>query len=266
MSLVLNNFYSFGEFILDPEQRILVREGKPVGLAPKVFDTLLMLVENSGRIVTKEELMNRVWPDTFVEEDNLTYNIKQLRKTFGDDARNPFYIETIARRGYRFIAEVKRVETKEGRDSKLELIDNPAPQSHGEVFTSGGFPRRVDDTETQSSAGAVALADWRRKTSTSGSGGPATEVSPEPANRKVANLEIVRASTASQNKRKKYFYVLTGLVGLVILAGFGYGLYQFTRPSKNPHPSSLKVTRLTSNGKTNTAGVSPDGRFVAYVK
>src|SRR5262249_21667293 len=78
---------------------------------PKVFETLLALVENHGRIVLKEELMKRLWPDTFVEESNLTFNIQQLRKSLGDNAREPLYIETIPRRGYRFIAEVKPLAT-----------------------------------------------------------------------------------------------------------------------------------------------------------
>ena len=107
MSLLIGNFYRFGAFILDTEQRILLREGKPLPIAPKVFDTLLVLVESTGRIVAKEELMNRLWPDTYVEESNLTFNIQQLRKTLGDNARKPVYIETVARRGYRFIARVE---------------------------------------------------------------------------------------------------------------------------------------------------------------
>jgi DNA-binding winged helix-turn-helix (wHTH) protein len=89
MSLLINRFYRFGDFTLDTDQRVLLREGKPVALTPKVFDTLLILVENRGKIVEKEELMRRLWPDSFVEEGNLTVNIQQLRKSLGDDARDP---------------------------------------------------------------------------------------------------------------------------------------------------------------------------------
>ncbi len=107
MSLLINHFYRFGEFTLDADQGVLLREGKPLPLTPKVFDTLLILVENSGRLVMKDELMNQLWPDTFVEEANLAFNIQQLRKALGDDARHPNYIETLARRGYRFIMPVE---------------------------------------------------------------------------------------------------------------------------------------------------------------
>ena len=74
-------------FTVDSDQRVLLRNGSPVSLAQEVFDTLLILIENGGRIVKKEEPMSRLWPDTFVEEANLTFNIKQLRKTLGDNAR-----------------------------------------------------------------------------------------------------------------------------------------------------------------------------------
>ncbi len=106
MSLAIEHSYRFGEFTVDREQKVLLRNGSPLPMAPKVFDTLLILVDNGGRIVEKKELMNRLWPDSFVEESNLTFNIQQLRKALGDNARQPRFIETVARRGYRFIAEV----------------------------------------------------------------------------------------------------------------------------------------------------------------
>ncbi len=106
MAPLIEHFYRFREFTLDTEQRVLMCKDRPMPLAPKVFDTLLILVEKSGRIVEKDELMSQLWPDTFVEEANLTFNIQQLRKSLGDNARRPLYIETVARRGYRFIAPV----------------------------------------------------------------------------------------------------------------------------------------------------------------
>ena len=107
MSSLSGQIHHFNDFAIDIEQKVLRRGGKAIPLAPKVFETLLVLVENHGRVVLKEELMNRLWPDTFVEDSNLTFNIQQLRKSLGDNARNPIYIETIPRRGYRFIAEVE---------------------------------------------------------------------------------------------------------------------------------------------------------------
>src|SRR5215510_8263985 len=107
MSSLTNQLYRFGDFTLDTNQRVLSRAARPVALTPKVFDTLLILVENRGRIVEKNELMRRLWPDTFVEEANISFNIQQLRKSLSDNARDPRFIETVARRGYRFIADVE---------------------------------------------------------------------------------------------------------------------------------------------------------------
>ncbi len=78
-------FYEFAGFRLDVSKRLLVRQGQPVDLAPKVFDTLLVFVQNAGRILGKDELMKALWPESHVEEGNLTQNIFVLRNTLGDD-------------------------------------------------------------------------------------------------------------------------------------------------------------------------------------
>lgn len=114
MPSLITHFYRFGEFILDADQRVLLRQGKPLLLPPKVLEALLALLQNCGRIIEKGELMTRLWPDTFVEESNLTYTIVQLRKTLGDNARHPHYIETIPKRGYRFIVDVEEVLSDTG--------------------------------------------------------------------------------------------------------------------------------------------------------
>lgn len=98
--------YEFGPFRLDGARRVLWRDGEVVPLTPKALDVLVALVEQQGRVVTKSELMERVWPDTFVEEANLTVNVSALRKALGEGNGKP-YIQTLARRGYRFAAEVR---------------------------------------------------------------------------------------------------------------------------------------------------------------
>jgi len=108
MSKQIRRLYVSGSFCLDPEQRLLSYEGQPVLMAPKVFKTLLLLVEQSGRIVEKDEMMNVLWPDRYVEEANLTQNIFTLRKLLGEGQSREQYIETIPKRGYRFVAPSKR--------------------------------------------------------------------------------------------------------------------------------------------------------------
>lgn len=109
MSLETNRFYDFGDFRLDFAEKALLRDGKFIPVTPKVFETLCALVENAGRTIEKDELMRRIWQERFVEESNLTFNIKMLRRALGDDAQNPRYVETVPRRGYRFIAAVREV-------------------------------------------------------------------------------------------------------------------------------------------------------------
>jgi DNA-binding winged helix-turn-helix (wHTH) protein len=93
--------------MLDAEERVLFRNGEAVTLAPKDLETLLVLVERAGHIVEKEELLERVWPGVFIEEGNLARHIFNLRQVLGDRADERPYIETIPKRGYRFIATVQ---------------------------------------------------------------------------------------------------------------------------------------------------------------
>ena len=99
--------YEFGPFRLDPGERLLLRAGEPVPLTPKAFDLLLVLVVEAGHLLEKEALMKAVWPDSFVEDNNLADNISRLRKALNDGENGQRFIETVPKRGYRFVADVK---------------------------------------------------------------------------------------------------------------------------------------------------------------
>jgi predicted ATPase/DNA-binding winged helix-turn-helix (wHTH) protein len=105
-----SSIYTFGRFQLDTAERRLTRAGQPVPLTPKAFDTLLVLVLNNGRVMTKDEIMRAVWPDGFVEESNLAFNISTLRKALGEGQNGERYIETVPKLGYRFVMAVQAVE------------------------------------------------------------------------------------------------------------------------------------------------------------
>src|SRR5262245_48163070 len=126
MSFSLNQLppdqYEFGAFRLDVRERALWCEGKLVPLTPKLVETLLALVEWSGHIVDKQELMERVWPDTCVEEGNVARHVSLLRKTLSEWSDGASLIETLPRRGYRFIAPVRRVTPPESSEQEL-LVD-----------------------------------------------------------------------------------------------------------------------------------------------
>ena len=101
--------FEFGEFRLDTSEHLLVRDGQPVPLTPKAFEMLVLLVAKSGRLVEKDELIKRLWPDSFVEESNLTHNVWTLRKALGDSQNGQRYIETVPKHGYRFTADVREL-------------------------------------------------------------------------------------------------------------------------------------------------------------
>jgi TolB-like protein/DNA-binding winged helix-turn-helix (wHTH) protein len=100
--------YEFGQFTLVPTEKRLLCDGRVVPLAPKVFDTLVLLVKNQGRLLEKEGLLRALWPHSVVEEVALAHNVSQLRKALGDPAEGPKFIETVPKRGYRFIAAVRQ--------------------------------------------------------------------------------------------------------------------------------------------------------------
>jgi DNA-binding winged helix-turn-helix (wHTH) protein/tetratricopeptide (TPR) repeat protein len=116
--------YEFGKFRLAPREHLLLCEGKPVSLSPKSFEILVALIQSNGRLLTKDELMQQVWPDSFVEEANLTVNISALRKVLGETPGGQRYIETVPKRGYRFVAPV----TERQDDGK----PSPSMQTSGE--------------------------------------------------------------------------------------------------------------------------------------
>src|SRR5215510_5390244 len=110
MSLQTKHIYEFGPFRLVVAEHLLLLDGETVQLTPKAFDLLLALVERHGHLLEKDELLKKVWPDTFVEEANLASNISQLRKALGDGDNGQRFIETAPKRGYRFVASVNKVE------------------------------------------------------------------------------------------------------------------------------------------------------------
>ncbi|HJX00925.1 MAG TPA: transcriptional regulator, partial [Terriglobales bacterium] len=129
--------YEFGEFRIDPDERLLLRDGKPVPLTPKAFETLLALVERSGHVVKKDDLMKRVWPDSFVEEVNLAQNVSAIRKALNGQGEQ--YIETVSKTGYRLIVKAKVVGEPEE-----EAEATPAIRVHEPPSMAGAIPAKSD--------------------------------------------------------------------------------------------------------------------------
>jgi TolB-like protein/DNA-binding winged helix-turn-helix (wHTH) protein len=147
------HFYEFGPFRLDPTERLLLRNNQTVPLAPKAFDTLLLLVENSGHLLTKDELMKHLWPETFVEEVNLAQNISAVRRALDDKSGGAQYIETVAKVGYRFTVETRKIDGEvRSTAQELQPVTFPTPA-----------PTQESNATTQlQNATATSQAHWRR--------------------------------------------------------------------------------------------------------
>jgi len=167
MPLETQRFYSFQQFRVDAAKRLLFRGDRRIPVSPKVFDTLLVLVENSGRVVEKDELMRLVWPDTVVEENNLNQTISALRKALGEDPTQHRYIVTAPGRGYRFVGPVngsrvsagavsERQEDQAGRPSSTQR----KPERHNLVLLTLALVLIL------AAASVTYLAVWRHREAT----------------------------------------------------------------------------------------------------
>jgi TolB-like protein/DNA-binding winged helix-turn-helix (wHTH) protein/Flp pilus assembly protein TadD len=158
MSRPEKQLYEFGPFRVDPAERLLLREGEPVPLEPKVFDTLVLLIRNSGHLLGKEELMSEVWPDAVVEEGSLTRNISTLRRALGDGENGLRYIETVPRRGYRFVASVGEVGVESPGTVKGGQAGARVTAGGGETYSRGGVGRPDGNDEAAAATGGARTA------------------------------------------------------------------------------------------------------------
>lgn len=137
--------YSFGPFILNPAEKLLLRNGLNVSITPKAFDLLSVLIENHGHLLTKQELMDLIWPNSFVEEANLSVKMSELRRLLGEGPNENRYIETVPRRGYRFVAEVTILNAFENKEVvqsvegvEIEETERNTSEAAEEVNRDGG--------------------------------------------------------------------------------------------------------------------------------
>jgi pimeloyl-ACP methyl ester carboxylesterase/DNA-binding winged helix-turn-helix (wHTH) protein len=171
--------YVFGTFRVDAVERVLFNEKGPVSLTPKAFDTLLALVENSGRMVSTEDLMAQVWPDSFVEGNNLAQNISTLRKVLGADGAK--FIETVPKRGYRFLSDVKEIR-EEAPDTA-----SPGPKAEPRVAESRPTDQKGHGDATQ--IGASQTFAWQSPPAIDSPPGESPSRRPAPSRRFEFDLD-----------------------------------------------------------------------------
>ncbi|HSE31549.1 MAG TPA: winged helix-turn-helix domain-containing protein [Pyrinomonadaceae bacterium] len=176
------SFYEFGPFRINVTERLLQHGDELVPLSPKVFDTLLILVENHGHVVEKRELMDQLWPDTFVEESSLTQNISLLRRALTSNDTDRQYIETIPKRGYRFIGDVNQLNESHDELTETSLVRDA--QDRESVMLTQHRGRSRTNLYLAAIAVCVLLAviafgyRFKRRTATAGLAGKSIAVLP----------------------------------------------------------------------------------------
>ncbi len=202
-NLRCKTIYEFEDFRLDAEHLMLYQNGQEMLLAPKVIETLLALVERRGEVLSKDELMKLVWTDSIVEEGNLSQNLYVLRKALGDGKNGKPLIETLRRRGYRFVAEVRRVQIAEADAETTRRLDS------GSLSLSNRLPVSVPNKGVR-----VAPEDWRSEIA---------ETKTQAATRQSDQLELAPSRSNFKSKPKYLAVIAAGL----ILATIGLGSYFF---------------------------------------
>ncbi len=255
--------YEFEDFRLDANTRLLYRGGEQVMLTPKAVETLVALVESEGKVVSKDELMQRIWADTIVEESNLAQYLHVLRKTLGETSDGKPYIETLKRRGYRFNGKVRVIRNENGPPASVEDADDGRAKE----------PSKVADlisphTGQRNNVRAFTNVAAARQTN------PRPDVERPDNLYSVPGLRREPVAEASlpflPHTRWKWFLPLVLAVVVAGLAGIGFGIYKYTAGDQGTETRSVafvgsEITRLTTTGKSKRVAVSPDGRYVAHI-
>ena len=235
MESVSNNsqksFYEFGSFVLDESERLLFRGSEVIPLRPKVFNLLLALVEHSGRILSKDELINMVWSDAAVEEGSLARNISTLRKALGESSGEYRFIETIPWRGYRFVGPVKRSERGYGRlileeYSAARIVISEDDQSDAKVRSEQQPIGQALNQESRTESGVW----WKSR------------------------IAILVGCLA-----------VAGLLSAVALTPAGSAWRRAILNRGQAPDTSPQLIKFTTTGNIVFGSMSPDGKFAAYV-
>ena len=235
--------YEFGPFRLDARRRTLLRDGRHVAVTAKVFDTLLALVERRGQVVSKNELMDALWPDTAVEENNLTQHVSTLRKILGERAGDHRYVVTLPGRGYSFVAPV--TETN-GSDATNKERANGAGVNNGVASSNGD----AEDSKHESlSVVNEAVGSVKAETSApafaSSNGRPAHVEVTNPNGPRTRDAKPRRETAfASMPRRKVVFVATAALVALVALPVSVYYARRAHGPSSVQTPNASRTQSI----------------------
>jgi Tol biopolymer transport system component/DNA-binding winged helix-turn-helix (wHTH) protein len=228
MDQEVDRIYEFGPFRVDPVRRVLLRNGQPLPVASKTFDTLLTLIENRGQTVEKDELMDHVWAGVAVEESNLTHHISALRKALGDSPDAHRYVITVSGRGYRFVAGVKEIIAEDatvvGRHCRSRIV--------------------IEEQETNGSKDA--------------------EVRIGPAKSVAAALRLLSENKAPGIVILVVAAVASVTAAFIVFNPQRYLNRGNALPKSATAALHIDKTKLTANIDARRAAISPDGKYVVY--
>lgn len=223
-----SKIYEFDGYRLEAEKLLLFKETEVVQLAPKAVEVLLALVERGGQVISKEEMLERVWAETFVEEANLTHHISALRKALGENKNGRRYIETIPRRGYRFVTSVNEIS-----NGTFELTITDRTTTH-----------LIEKIEIETDIEQAQLIG--RETS--------------------REHTLLKEFPKLEKKFQKRTAVFLLIALSAVIGGSVFVWLSFFRVSKTTNKISqpMTISRVTNSGKVGASTISPDGKFVVY--
>lgn len=255
------DLFEFGDFHLNAAERCLLHNGELIPLTPKAFDTLLVLIKRSGHVVTKDQLLEEVWPDAFVEEATVVQNVFTLRKALARDPHGTQFIETVPKRGYRFIASVRRLGGTGGatlvmeKHTRTHIVTEEEEEEISAAgngkHTGGGGPH-LETVEVRSEAHAGAASPNRMSMD-----------APQALAARPFSARFLSLWRVIKHYPLAVILALS-LPALMIAALF---ILRSDRPSsKVVAPfERMNFTRATFNGGARHAAISSDGKYVAYV-
>jgi Tol biopolymer transport system component/DNA-binding winged helix-turn-helix (wHTH) protein len=242
MNTPTEGHYEFGPFRIDAIKRLLLRESELVPLTPKAFDLLLALVENRGRVIEKDELMNKVWAGTVVEESNIAHHISALRKALDDNHGKRRYIVTVPGRGYSFVADMRPMEV-EGADLLVAKRTSSRIVIE-EVVNGEDWPRRVLEQEAPDKESLL--------------------ISTPPGAEPLARSFVIKTVSHKRSAAILLGVVTIGaLVSIFVLSRFADRGGQQSKQAVAFQ--KMEITKLTHTGNAAGPAISPDGKYVAYV-
>lgn len=226
-----NRYYEFGEFRLDAKRRNLTKKDEKISLTGRNFDLLLVLLQSNGEILEHDELLERVWGETFVEQANLKKGISSLRQILGEKPNESLYIKTIPRRGYCFVAEVTTAQD----DSGFFLAEDfkPKEETIGKTEEPALLIEKPEEVEVVKDKAVSQLAPAK----------------------------------TSKGFYQKYKLPITAAVSLILIAATFFGFKQFSKGNASTEKfrlENLKVQKMTTSGNIVESAISPDGKTLVY--